>query len=115
MEELYALSDLVVLPSRHEGFGLPLSEALVRHRPLVVTAIPPFQEQVAFYGASDQVRIVEPGDSEGLAATLAAWLRSTDTFPSFSADLCERLASWNWGAYAANLVSYLEAPASKPV
>jgi glycosyltransferase involved in cell wall biosynthesis len=115
IEELYALSDLVVLPSRHEGFGLPLSEALIRHRPLVVTAIPPFQEQVAFYGASDQVRFVGPGDSEGLAATLAAWLRSTDTFPPFSADLCERLASWNWGAYAADLVSYLEALASKPV
>ncbi len=33
LESLYALADCLVLPTLHEGFGLPVLEAMARSRP----------------------------------------------------------------------------------
>jgi glycosyltransferase involved in cell wall biosynthesis len=44
LSDLYMLSDVVVLPSASEGFGLPLAEAAVIRVPVVGTELPAFRE-----------------------------------------------------------------------
>ena len=44
LSDLYMLSDVVVLPSESEGFGLPLAEAAILRTPVVCTDIPAFLE-----------------------------------------------------------------------
>jgi glycosyltransferase involved in cell wall biosynthesis len=51
LSDLYMLSDVVVLPSASEGFGLPLAEAAVFRAPIVCTDLPAFRE-VAPEGAT---------------------------------------------------------------
>ena len=41
-----AAADIVVIPSRFEGWGMTLSEALVLGKPVVATDLPVFREQV---------------------------------------------------------------------
>jgi glycosyltransferase involved in cell wall biosynthesis len=41
---LYMLSDVVILPSRSEGFGLPVAEAALHRVPVVCTDLPVFRE-----------------------------------------------------------------------
>jgi len=42
--DAYALSDLVLITSKEEGFGLPVLEAGVARKPLFVSRIKPFEE-----------------------------------------------------------------------
>jgi len=109
VEELYAAADVVVLPTRYEGFGLPMGEALCRGVPVVASRVPTFEEQVAHYQAQDQVRWVPPGDPAALAETLAGVLTGAAPFPPFPPELSERLAAWTWDAYAARVVTTLAA------
>jgi glycosyltransferase involved in cell wall biosynthesis len=51
LSDLYMLSDVVVLPSASEGFGLPLAEAAIFRVPVVCTDLPAFRE-VALDGAT---------------------------------------------------------------
>src|SRR5947208_11893227 len=72
LSDLYMLSDVVILPSASEGFGLPLAEAAIFRVPVVGTDLPAFRE-VAPDGAIF-VRV-----SEGSAAFTAAVLRAIDS------------------------------------
>jgi glycosyltransferase involved in cell wall biosynthesis len=71
LSDLYMLSDVVVLPSASEGFGLPLAEAALFRVPVVCTDLPAFRE-VAPEGAT-----FVPA-SGGSAAFTAAVLRVID-------------------------------------
>jgi glycosyltransferase involved in cell wall biosynthesis len=51
LSDLYMLSDVVILPSASEGFGLPLAEAAIFRVPVVCTDLPAFRE-VAPEGAT---------------------------------------------------------------
>ncbi|TME84612.1 MAG: glycosyltransferase family 4 protein [Chloroflexi bacterium] len=75
LSDLYMLSDVVVLPSASEGFGLPLAEAALLRVPVVCTDLPAFRE-VAPQGATF-VPV-----SEGSAAFTAAVLRAIDSPPA---------------------------------
>lgn len=44
LRDLYMLSDVVVLPSAAEGFGLPLAEAALFRTPVVCSDLPAFRE-----------------------------------------------------------------------
>jgi glycosyltransferase involved in cell wall biosynthesis len=44
---LYDSTRRVVLPSRYEGLGLPLIEAVQRGKQVLCSDIPPFREQLA--------------------------------------------------------------------
>jgi len=112
LEQLYQAANFVVLPTRFEGFGLPLSEALRRGKPVIASRLAPMEEQVAFYGAEEQVRWVPPGDEPALTGMLAKILAGTDHFPEFSPALRQRIADWNWEAIARKIISSLAATAS---
>ena len=72
LSDLYMLSDVVVLPSASEGFGLPLAEAALFRVPVVCTDLPAFRE-VAPEGAT----FVPAAD--GSAAFTAAVLRAVES------------------------------------
>jgi glycosyltransferase involved in cell wall biosynthesis len=67
---LYAGADLFAFPSRHEGFGLPVLEAMALGTPVVCADIPALREV-----AGGAAKLVPPGDVaawvEAITATLA--------------------------------------------
>lgn len=65
----YCLASLVVLPTLHEGFGLPLLEAMAAGVPVVANDLPVLREV-----GGGGVRLVNARDPEALAAALAAAL-----------------------------------------
>ncbi len=113
VEQLFQTANLIVLPTRFEGFGLPLSEALRRNKPILAARVPSMEEQVVFYDAAEQVRWVPIGDEHALAEALAEYLAGRLRFPEFSPALRERIAAWTWEAVAQKVVTSLAA-ASRP-
>ena len=81
LEALYLRADLLVMPSRSEGFGLPVLEAMVRGVPVACSDIPPLREVAA--GAAE---FFDPHDATGIAA---ACRRVLDD-PSHREDLIAR-------------------------
>jgi glycosyltransferase involved in cell wall biosynthesis len=96
----YDSTKCVVLPSRYEGFGLPVAEALQYGRRIICSDIPPFREQLATYDASDYAQFVPPGDPLSLADAMERVLRGTDLPRSDSAELDRRMARWTWADVA---------------
>jgi glycosyltransferase involved in cell wall biosynthesis len=73
----WARSDLLVLPSRAESYGLVVAEALARGVPAVVSAgTGAVEAQSAGLGPDAALAgtAVPPGDSEALATALRGWL-----------------------------------------
>jgi glycosyltransferase involved in cell wall biosynthesis len=66
---LYAGAACFVMPSLHEGFGLPLAEAMAAGVPAVASDIPALREV-----GGETVRYADPRDPEGLAAAVRAAL-----------------------------------------
>jgi glycosyltransferase involved in cell wall biosynthesis len=67
LDRLYAATDLFVLPSHYEGYGMVLTEALVRGLPIVTT-----DGVAAALTLGHVVRIVPAGNVAALRAALAA-------------------------------------------
>jgi glycosyltransferase involved in cell wall biosynthesis len=64
--DLFRLADALLLPSREEGFGLPLLEAALARQPIFCADIPPLRE----LGGGDVVSFSPDGDPISIAATI---------------------------------------------
>ncbi|MHB1809365.1 MAG: glycosyltransferase family 4 protein, partial [Solirubrobacteraceae bacterium] len=105
LESLYALACCFVLPTLHEGFGLPVIEAMARSVPVLCSDIPVLRE----VGGSAAVYF----DPRSPAA-IAAGVREVLETPALAQRLREagpkRAAGFSWGAAAdATLASYRRA------
>jgi glycosyltransferase involved in cell wall biosynthesis len=79
LDRSYAGSDLMVLASRAETYGMVVTEALARGLPVVATEVGGLTEALG-YGA-DGMRpglLVPPEDPAALAAALRAWLADAE-------------------------------------
>ncbi|WCB96590.1 glycosyltransferase [Baekduia alba] len=65
LEDLYAAAGALALPTRFEGFGLPVLEAMARGVPVVCSDLPVLRE----IGA-DQALYVDPDDAPAFAAAI---------------------------------------------
>jgi glycosyltransferase involved in cell wall biosynthesis len=96
---LYAGASAFVLPSRYEGFGLPVLEAMASGVPVVAadrTALPET--------AGGAAVLADPDDPEALADAIATALRDA---PSLRARGLEHAARFSWDATARRLCALL--------
>lgn len=70
---IYAMAEAFVYPSRYEGFGIPIIEAIAAGLPVVACTGSCLEEA----GGPDSL-YVDPDDVQGLAAALLAVLRGTE-------------------------------------
>lgn len=105
---LYNTATVVVHPSRYEGFGLPVLEAMKCAAPVITTSSSSLPEV-----AGDAALLVDPDDAESLAGALSALLEDPERRQAmveaglrqaakFSG---ERLAQGTLDAYAAALAA----------
>ena len=93
----YSDSDLVVLPSRNEGWGLSLMEAMACRRPVVATKVGGIPELVR--DGVDGL-LVEPGDVMGLARAIERLLGDERLRSTMGANGRERAGAFSWAASA---------------
>ncbi|NTV97874.1 MAG: N-acetyl-alpha-D-glucosaminyl L-malate synthase BshA [Chlorobiaceae bacterium] len=85
---LLSISDLMLMPSNAESFGLAALEAMACGVPVVATMAGGFPE---FIVSGEHGFLLEPGDVEGMAAKAMELLSGNDTWSRFS-DACVRQA-----------------------
>ena len=73
LEDLYAAADVVVTPTRFEGFGLPILEALGRGIPVAASDLPVLREV-----AGDAAAWFDPHDSASAASAISRALSEGD-------------------------------------
>jgi len=85
----YTASDLFVLPSRYEGYGIVYAEALAHGLPIIACDVGPVPELVGRGAAA----LVRPGDREALSAALDLLLGDPKLRARMSAAASRRASS----------------------
>ncbi len=88
---LYAGADLFAFPSRHEGFGIPVLEAMAQQTAVVAADIPVLREV-----GGDAARFVPVGDADALADAIATLLRDDVTRSSLAARGLAHAQHYSW-------------------
>jgi glycosyltransferase involved in cell wall biosynthesis len=88
LAELYRGAACLVFPSRYEGFGLPVAEAMASGTPVVATAAGSIPEI-----AGDAAVLVEPGDPVALAGGIERALADRERLVSVGLERARRF-SW---------------------
>jgi glycosyltransferase involved in cell wall biosynthesis len=105
LESLYALADCLVLPTLHEGFGLPVLEAMARSVPVVCSDIPALREV-----AGEAALYLDPRAPAQIAARIAELLADAGLAGRLRELGRARAAGFSWSAAAAGtLASYRSA------
>jgi len=74
--DFFRLADALFLPSREEGFGIPLVEAAFARLPVFCADIPPLRD----LGGDDAAYFSPDADPEAVAALIAARLRADPAY-----------------------------------
>jgi glycosyltransferase involved in cell wall biosynthesis len=97
----YKASDMVVFPSRHEGFGMVVLEAWASGTPLIASDIPPVKELVT---SGTNGILFESGNADSLSNAIMNLCNN----PHLSAKLCkgslESAARYSWDVIAEKYV-----------
>lgn len=107
--DLYRHATALVFPSRYEGFGLPVLEAMARRTPVIASTSSSIPEV-----ARDAAILVDPDDVEGLRDAM----RRVAAEPALRAELVERgaevVSGFSWDETArATVAAYEELLASR--
>jgi glycosyltransferase involved in cell wall biosynthesis len=107
LESYYRACSCVVFPSRYEGFGLAIAEAIVRGIPVIASNLEVFQEQVDLYKCGDRVRFYPAGDADALADRLEEFI--LDPIPRLSPEeISETIHRWTWQDVAKQYIAFLQ-------
>lgn len=105
VEYLYHSSNCVMMTSQYEGFGLAISEAIVRGVPVIASDLEVFKEQVNLYQCPDRVRLFSVGNVESLVECMEEFINNP--LPKLSnTEIEKRFSFWTWDAVAK---AYLQA------
>ena len=106
LDRLYAASDLLLVPSRSETYGLVVTEALARGIPVVAAAVGGVPEALGVQGQGNLPGIlVPPGDTAALAGAVRAWLGSAVLRAGLRASANSRRATLTPWSRTARVVS----------
>ncbi len=100
--QLYADCDLLALPSRNEGWGLSLMEAMACSKPVVATRVGGIPELV-----TDGLEglLVEPGDLRGLSDAICGLLSDPGARERMGRAGRERVKAFSWDAAAETVLA----------
>ncbi len=99
LRSLYLLCDLLLFPTRGEGFGIPILESAVSHLPVVCSRIEPLTEV-----AGEEVLYLDLDDEpEKMAEAIIDYLNSHLTLPLFK----KVLRNYTWEAIFAKKIEPL--------
>ena len=96
LDALYALADCLVLPTLHEGFGLPVLEAMARSLPVACSDIPALREV-----AGDAALYFDPRAPAQIAARIAELLTDAERTVRLRDAGRARATGFSWSAAAA--------------
>ena len=105
LAELYAGAAVVALPSLHEGFGLPLLEAMVAGVPVVASSIPAHRE----VAAGSALLVGDPRDPADWARAIACCLEDQVQTRARTAAGLKRAEIYTWPAAAGDVHELLSA------
>lgn len=105
--KLYAGASLLVFPSRYEGFGLPVLEAMAAGVPVVTSSVWSLPEV-----AGDAALYINPDDVVGLANAMDKVLRDVDLRQMLVQKGYENVRRFSWRLSARQLYRILEEAAS---
>jgi glycosyltransferase involved in cell wall biosynthesis len=95
LDALYRGALALVVPSRLEGYGLPLREALARGVPAVVSDLPSFGPEL-----SPAVLRVPPGDVDALSGALLRIASDEGLRHHLASAACQAVEGLTWEAAA---------------
>lgn len=95
LDALYRRATALVYPSRHEGFGMPLLEAMARGCPVVTTTVSALPEV-----AGDAALLVDPGDTSALADAVSSVLDDAEVRRRLTEAGPARARRFSWAASA---------------
>jgi len=88
---LYLLSRCVIFPSKYEGWGLPITEAMRLGVPVACSALPVLREQ-----AGDAALFFDPGDPQAIADAIARLWKDEDLRKSLSEKGLDQASCFSW-------------------
>lgn len=105
LESLYALASCLLLPTLHEGFGLPVIEAMARSVPVLCSDIPVLREV-----ANEAAMFFDPRDPADIAAKVCGLLSDGRLVEQLRERGRVRAGAFSWSAAAqGTLASYRRA------
>ncbi len=96
LSSLFAGADVFAFPSRHEGFGIPVLEAMAQRTAVVCGDIPALREV-----AGDAARFVRPDDVDGWAQALTDLLTNEREREELVTRGCAHVPRYSWDRCAA--------------
>ncbi len=106
VEKWYQQANCIVFPSKYEGFGLALSEGIVRGIPVIASDLDVFKEQVDLYKCDDLVQFFARGNYQELADKMEFFIHNPILKLS-SDDAFKRFNNWTWKKVAMEYIRVL--------
>jgi glycosyltransferase involved in cell wall biosynthesis len=99
LREILVRADVLVLPSRQDGFGMVLCQALACGVPLVCTDRTGGEDLAEFLEDPSWVTVVKPGDAAALRAGIHQALAKAGSQTGLRDILASRRERLSWRAY----------------
>ena len=106
---LYHAADLFVFPSRYEGFGMPVLEAMSSGTPVVTTTATSIPEV-----AGDAAVLVDPDDIQGFTESMRRLLADAAERERLIAAGRRQVATFSWETSTRRLLAIIRETANRP-
>jgi glycosyltransferase involved in cell wall biosynthesis len=115
LRDAYRSSDLLVLPSRFETFGMVVVEALAFGLPVIASSVGGVPEALGGSDSGPPGLLVPPGDASALAEALSGWLGGAELRGDLRQAAAERRTTLpGWDATSAAVAVALRAAEGEP-